>query len=134
MLLVKTLAQPSKIHGIGLFANQKITKGTVIWKFDPRFDLVFSENEVEDMPEIQRNLIYHFGYFSKELKKYVYSTEDARFINHSVNNNVDSVESSDGTEGYDVANKDIEIGDELTMNYRDFDGHDENSEKEYLNT
>jgi uncharacterized protein len=133
MLLVKTSVKTSKIQGIGLFAEQKIPKGTIIWKFDSRFDLVFDKTEVENMPEIQRNLIHSHAYFSKEIKKYIYCSDNARFINHSVNNNIDCVESQTETEGYDIANKDIKIGDELTMNYRQLDAYDEKSKEEYLN-
>jgi len=133
MLLVKTSVKPSMIEGMGLFAGQKIPKGTITWRFNPRFDLVFDKTELENMPEIQRSLIHSHAYFSKEIKKYIYCADDARFINHSVNNNVDCVGSQTGVEGYDVANKDIEIGEEITMNYRQFDAYDENSKEEYLN-
>ena len=39
MLLVKTKIGPSKIAGIGLFADEFIAKGTPVWKFEPGFDL-----------------------------------------------------------------------------------------------
>jgi hypothetical protein len=132
MLLIKTSVKPSKIQGIGVFATQKIPKGTIIWKFNPMFDIVFDEAEVKNMPEIQRDLIYSHAYFSKEIKKYIYCADNARFINHSKNNNIDSVEAQTGEEGYDVANRDIKIGEELTMNYRQFDANDEKGGEEYL--
>ena len=44
MLLIKASARPSKINGIGLFADQEIPKGTQIWKFNQQFDRIFDES------------------------------------------------------------------------------------------
>lgn len=132
MLLVKASVKPSKIHGLGLFADEKIPAGTVVWEFDPKFDLVFSEEEVKKMSEIQQNLIYHFAYFSKRFKKYVYCADNTRFTNHSNTANTDSVGFPNKQENCDVANKDIEAGEEITVNYRDIDAYDEKSKEDYL--
>lgn len=133
MLLVKASVKPSKIHGLGLFADEKIPKGTMVWEFDPKFDLVFSEKEVGKMSEIQQNLIHKFAYFSKRLRKYVYCVDDTRFMNHSNAPNTDSVSFSNKQENCDVANKDIGAGEEMTINYRDIDLYDEKSKESYLN-
>lgn len=39
MLLIPATPRPSTIHGIGLFADAPIPKGTVIWRFSPGLDL-----------------------------------------------------------------------------------------------
>ncbi len=51
MLLVKTKLGLSKIHGIGLFADENIKKGTIIWKFTPDFDLKFTKAQIEKFPK-----------------------------------------------------------------------------------
>jgi len=132
MFLVKTSVKPSKIEGLGLFADEEIPKGTIIWEFDPKFDLIFSEEEVNKMSEIQQNLIHHFAYFSKRLRKYVYCVDDTRFMNHSNTPNTDSVSFLGKQENCDVANRDIKIGEEITINYRDIDVYDEKSKEAYL--
>ena len=38
MLVIDAYLDKSPIQGLGVFAKQPIAKGTVIWKFDPRFD------------------------------------------------------------------------------------------------
>lgn len=38
MLLVKTVIKKSSIHGLGLFANQKIKSGQIVWKYNPILD------------------------------------------------------------------------------------------------
>jgi len=134
MLVVKTKIGQSKIEGIGLFADQFIPKGTVTWKFDPRFDIYFEPKEVEKMPEIQKDLIIHFAYLSKKSGKYVYSIDNTRFTNHSTSPNIvedDQLFGGDA-EICTVALKDIQIGEEMTIDYREIDAVDESSNEEYL--
>ncbi len=134
MLMIKASAKPSVINGIGLFADEMIKKGTITWKFDPRFDILFDPQEVEKMNMDQQALIKRYSYLSKKLNKYVYSIDDSRFTNHSAKNfNVDSVEMLDDIELCGMANRNIEIGEEILVDYRQFDSHDENSEETYLN-
>lgn len=134
MLVVKASAKPSKINGIGLFADEKIPKGTVIWKYDPRFDISFSPEEVKKMTTKQRELIDRYAYLSTAQNKYIYSIDDSRFTNHSsVNPNEDVVPFPGDIETSGVANKDIEKGEEILINYRLFDIYDATSDEKYLN-
>lgn len=134
MLVVKTKISQSKIEGIGLFADQFIPKGTITWKFDPRFDIYFDPKHVEKMSELQKDLIIHFAYLSKKSGKYVYSIDNTRFTNHSTNPNIAEDEKlSEGDEEIcTVATRDIQIGEEMTIDYRAIDVVDEGSNEEYL--
>ena len=136
MLIVKTKIGQSHIEGIGLFADQFIPKGTVTWKFDPRFDLYFDSSEVQKMPDLQKDLIVHFAYLSKKSGKYVYSIDNTRFTNHSTNPNIaeDEKLSEGDAEICTVATRDIEIGEEMTIDYQAIDAVDEESNDEYLKT
>ena len=134
MLTIKASAKPSNIAGIGLFADEKILKGTVTWRFNPRFDIVFDSEEVKQMPQEQRKLIDRYAYVSTKTGKYVYSIDDSRFTNHSsTKNNIDVVSSPDEQETLGVANRDIEKDEEMLINYRAFDADDKTSTEEYLN-
>lgn len=132
MLIIKTSLRPSSLHGIGLFAEEKIPKGMIIWEFDPKFDRLFDPREVEEMDERKRKFLYHFAYLEKTIQKFVLCVDDARFINHSVHPNTVDV----GTPGEQlrssVACRDIEIGEEITIDYRSIDLNDEKSSEEYL--
>mgnify|MGYP001571697633 CR=1 FL=1 len=135
MLTVKASAKPSDINGIGLFAEEKILKGTITWKFNPKFDLVFDVEEVEKMAEAQRAMFEKTGFISKKTGKYIYSIDDSRFCNHSSKgNNIDFFYSEDEPEGYGITNRDIEEGEELLVNYRQFDKWEETSNKTYLDS
>lgn len=133
MLVVKTKIGQSKIEGIGLFADQYIPKGTITWKFNPKFDIYFDPVEVEGMSELQKDLIIRFAYLSKKSGKYVYSIDNTRFTNHSTNPNIaEDEKDSENAEICTIAIRDILMGEEMTIDYRVIDAMDENSNEEYL--
>lgn len=135
MLTIKTVLKPSKIQGIGLFADEKIPKGKVTWLYDPRFDISFDPVEVEKMSLEQQEFIKHYAYLSMSSGKYVFSIDDSRFTNHSKNDyNINTVVILGEPEPRGVAGRDIEIGEELLCNYCDFDVADSVSDKKYLET
>ncbi len=121
MLLVKTKIGQSKINGIGLFADQFIKKGTIIWKFQTGFDLRVGKDELGNLSESAKEQFLKYAYLNPRTQKYILCFDDARFFNHSDEPNSIDVDSPDDEEGLDVADRDIEKGEELTCNYKDFD-------------
>ena len=117
MLLVKTKIGPSKIHGIGLFADQFIAKGTLVQKFMPGFDSIIPESEIQKLSEPAREQFLKYAYKNKD-GQYILCFDDTRFLNHSDNPNLIS---NNPTEEIDVAAQDIQKGEELTVNYKEFD-------------
>ena len=117
MLLVKTKIGKSKIHGIGLFADQFIPKGTLVQKFMSGFDLIISREEVSKLSEPSKEQFLKYAYKNKK-GNYILCFDDTRFLNHSDNPNLIS---DDPNEEIDIAARNIEKGEELTVNYRDFD-------------
>jgi SET domain-containing protein len=116
MLLVKTQIQPSKVHGIGLFADQFIPKGTVTWQYHPDFDSSYSESDVLRMPNPAREIFFKYAYYDKELGLYILCSDDQRFINHEPDfPNIIS------TPRQDVTARDIMPGEELLCDYNCYD-------------
>lgn len=135
MLTIKTILKTSKVQGFGLFADEDISKGTITWKFDPRFDIVFSPKEVKKMSKNQHDLIRQYAYLSKISGNYIYSIDDSRFTNHSsLKNNIDLIDKSSDSKSYSIANRNIQKGEEILVNYRELDAIDEKSLKNYLNS
>src|SRR3989344_3711280 len=123
MLLVKTKVLPSSIQGLGLFADQDISKDSTMWRFTPPFDLSTTCESVNELPEIARQQFLKYSYVDKKSGNYILSFDDDRFFNHSDNPNVGEMN------GSVVALRDIRLGEELTCNYFEFDS--EASEKLY---
>jgi SET domain-containing protein len=118
MLLVKTKIGPSKIQGIGLFAAEPIKAGTKVWVFEPKLDISLTKEEVDVFSPVAQEQFYRYAYLDKITKKYLLCGDDARFFNHSETPNCDE-EKYDST--YTI--KDIEIDEELTVNYGIFYGN-----------
>ena len=118
MLQVKTKLGLSKIPnaGIGLFADEFISKGTMITDVQSKFSIVFTDEEIENMPETGRNFLTWYGYRPNtedyiEAGKMRVSLDNDRFMNHSEQPNC--YENGIGT----FALEDIQKGEEITTNY-----------------
>ncbi len=121
MLLVKTKIGPSKINGIGLFANQFIPRGTPVWKFQSGFDLKIDKSDLSKLFDPGREQFLKYAYLNPKTNKYILCFDDARFFNHFDNPNCIDINSPDDEEGINIAAKDIKEGEELTCNYKEFD-------------
>lgn len=116
MFTVKTKLDKSNIHGIGVFAEEFVSKGTVIYKYLEGFDIIYSDEQYIKLPEHIRDYILHYGYYSKDEGGYVLCGDDGRFVNHSTDPNIQMYNRTDT-----IAIKDINIGDEITEDYYFFD-------------
>lgn len=108
----------SPLHGLGVFADEFIPKGTTIWKFDPIIDRPITELEFSTLPKNIQDHVAHYSY--KSDGKYIYCGDDGRYFNHSDKPNTLGVESEDGY-GMTVAARDIQPGEEMTSDYNEFD-------------
>lgn len=130
MLYVRTFVAPSAIQGLGLFADQDIAAGTLLWSFTPGFDQRFTREMVLAFPpEIQMYLV-KYGWLSKKSNLYCYATDNGKYFNHSETPNVKSVYTDTDEESIVLALRDIAKGEELTDNYASFE--DINNENNVL--
>ena len=112
MLLVRTKIGPSKIHGYGLFADQNIPKGTIVWKFNPVIDHKIRPEKIGSLLKHVQDHVYTYAYFDRG--NYILCGDFAIFINHSKISNLDSR----GEVG--VATRSIKKGEEITDNYHHY--------------
>jgi SET domain-containing protein len=126
MLLINASVRPSSIHGLGLFADEDISKGTRVWRFSPGLDVEFDPAHFEKLSQREKDFILFYGFHSKKSGDYHLSYDNVRFINHAERGNVtvDASAAVDDVEYPLIAARDIKAGEELTQNYLDFDeGH-----------
>ena len=119
MLKVKTYVSESKIHGKGLFSKQFIPKGTIVWKFDPDSDIVITKDDWDYIIKKFKKLIIFMNieqYSWKDEDNIYICIDDCKYMNHSETNNL----SAPIKNTLLVANRNIEIGEELTENYYEF--------------
>lgn len=123
MLMVKTRIGPSTIPnaGLGLFADEFISKGKITWRFCPRFDLVVPKDDLLRFSEQARRQFLNYCYFDKKTRHFILCGDDERFINHSEKPNIIQSKGDNEIEGVEIAARDIEKGEELFADYYEFD-------------
>ena len=123
MLMVRTKVKQSTIPGanLGLFADEFIPKGKVTWRFCPGYDLVVPKDDLLRFSQESRQQFLNYCYFDKNTKHFILCGDDARFLNHSFEPNLFESQHGDEIEGTEIADRDIQPGEELFVNYYDFD-------------
>ncbi len=116
MLLVRTVVRESAIHGLGVFADQDIPRGTVIWTFDPLIDRVLRLDDLDRLPEHVRLFVEVYSEYFADLGLLVLSGDNDRFTNHSADPNT-VVVLPNGPEATVIAVRDIAAGEEITCDY-----------------
>ena len=113
MLIVKTKLKEIPDKGIGLVADQKIKKGEIVYSYNPIIDIKIKK---KDIPKEAKKF---FDIYSVDCGKdyVILNTDNARFINHSKTPNTKSL----GDFGDNVALRDIDIGEEITIDYETID-------------
>lgn len=117
MMLVSTYVGPSGIEGVGVFAEEAIKAGTLIWVLDENFDLVVPREKLDTVPKHLVTFFDRYAYpLHNEPDKLVLEFDHGRFMNHQNEPNTDFREVIKG-----YARRDIEPREELTCNYSEFD-------------
>ena len=116
MLLVKTCVRQSPLHGLGLFAEEDIPAGTILWRFEPLLDRVIRESELWLLPEQVARFIDVYSEHFPDLGVLVLSGDNDRYTNHSDTPNTEVI-LPNGPEAQVRAAKDIAAGDEITCDY-----------------
>jgi len=121
MLLVKTSLRQSSIHGLGLFADEFIPKGTRTWEYNPMFDMLFTPHHLYTFSVEGQRQMKMYTYWSNQLNGYVLCSDTGKHMNHADNPNTDHIEVN--VFQWEIANCDIQIGEEITCDYKTFDAN-----------
>lgn len=114
MLVVNTILRPSGIHGIGVFADEYIRRGTTVWKYFKGFDYYLSNTFVSSLPLLARGVITRFC--DHNSMGWLVVPDNARFFNHSGRANTIELPNH---QGLLIASRDIAVGEEITEDYGD---------------
>ena len=113
MLIVATELKPSPLGGVGVFAAEFIPAGSVVWERHPCVEPEITLAELEMLPSVAREFVISHSAFDGE--HLLMCCGHAAYVNHSEQPNL-IVEPN-----RDIAARDIQIGEELTENYHDYD-------------
>lgn len=116
MLLIETYLEKSSIQGLGVFSKLPITKGTVVWSLDLRFDRLVAVEDYENSTGPVRSYLDRYCYPRRSDPRYiVFEADDARYMNHADDPNFGFTSEDEA-----VALRDIAPGEELTCDYNAF--------------
>lgn len=130
MLLLKTVVKPSSIAGVGLFADQDIKEGDIVWQYTPDTCIIYTEKQFQSLLEsfhkTERQVIQYYltySYYQKYLEGLIFCLDNGRFVNHSEQPNLAGPSNVplELAWQFSVALRDIEKGEELMENYETYD-------------
>jgi hypothetical protein len=104
----------SKTHGIGLFADQDIKNGDLIYTPSPLLDVDLTPEQFEGLTENEKWEVMYYGYFNKHSGKYHVAFDAIRILNHG---NADVANVTQDEEMVMTAKRNIQKGEELLQDY-----------------
>lgn len=114
MIIVKTKLDRSLISGMGLFADQDLLKGDLIWKMTSISSFQISPDKYKELSQLEKDFIIEKDYYWMDDEgNYLIPIDDSRFVNHSNNPNI-----IEQDKDHCIASRDIEKDEELTIDYK----------------
>ncbi len=123
MIHIKYKLNVSSLHGVGLFAAEPITKGTLIYTASPVLDVNISKEQFDALDEKEKQEVRWWGFFDTASDKWHVDFDVTHFINHADEATV--TQDPGHSDAYLIAIRDIEAGEELTQNYLEFESEDD---------
>lgn len=107
------------IMGLGLFTKEFIPNQSIVWQYMKGIDIRISIEQYNQLNPAQKEYFQMYGWIEQILqddKPYYYCNADnTSFINHSKNPNITS------RGHYTIANRNIQVGEEIFIDYSTFD-------------
>lgn len=123
MIHIAYRLKASDLHGVGLFANENIKNGQLIYTASPLLDLNITQEQFDRLEQKEKDEVLWWGFFDQPSQLWHVDFDVSKFINHSPNATVTQDENHD--EAYLIAARDIQLGEELTQNYLEFETQDD---------
>lgn len=116
MVLFDYRIDKSKINGLGVFTNEGIKKGTLLFKASPMLDLELSKAQFDSLSSQEQKEFIHYGYLDNKSNTYKLDFDTAlRFLNYDKNGNI--YQDKSHPETYLIAKRDIAANEEITFDY-----------------
>ena len=111
MIIVDHYVGKSSIHGLGIFLKNPVAAGSVIWKFDPMFDIELTQEFIAMLAPEDAEIIYHHAEYIAGRNIFRLGNDADIFMNHSDTPTL--IDKGDIM----VARHNLKAGEELTCSY-----------------
>lgn len=119
MIHIKYKLDKSASHGIGLFADEDLKRGQLIYTASPLLDLNITQAQFDSLSDREKDEIRWWGFKIEDEGVWHVDFDVSKFINHSYEPTV--TQDPGRKDAYLVATRDIQKGEELTQNYLEFE-------------
>lgn len=119
MIHIKYKLDTSVHHGIGLFADEDLAQGQVIYTASPLLDVNITQEEFDSLTDSEKKEIRWWGFKIEDEGVWHVDFDVSKFINHSYSPTV--TQDQTHTDAYLITTRDIKRGEELTQNYLEFE-------------
>ncbi len=123
MIHIQYKLDKSNHHGIGLFADEDILEGQLIYTASPLLDTNITQEQFDSLSESEKEEFHWWGFFDEPTQRWHVDFDVSKFINHSFEPTVS--QDKDHTQAYLVATRNIRGGEELTQNYLEFESEED---------
>lgn len=114
MIHIKYKIKSSPIHGIGLFTDQDIKKGMLVYTPNPVLDTDITQQQFDELSSSEKNEVMYYGYFHKKTQRYHVAFDAIRILNHATVGVANVTQDDSMTM---TAIRDIKEGEELLQDY-----------------
>ena len=114
MINIKYKIKESKTHGVGLFVDQDVEAGDLIYTPSPLLDVDITEKEFGSLSSSEQKEVMYYGYFNTKTYKWHVAFDMIKILNHGHG------DGSNVTQNKDMimtAKRDIAKGEELLQDY-----------------
>jgi hypothetical protein len=119
MLHIQYKLDRSKKHGIGLFTNEDLEKGQLVYSASPTLDVNITQEQFDSLSEKERDEVRWWGFFDAPSQKWHVDFDVSKFINHS--SGATLTQDVNHTDAHLVTTRKVRHGEELTQNYLEFE-------------
>lgn len=123
MIHIKYKLGESSRHGIGLFADEDLTEGQLVYTASPLLDVNITQEQFDTLSEREKQEFQWWGFLDTSSKLWHVDFDVSKFINHSTEGTLTQDTNHDGA--YLVTTRAINRGEELTQNYLEFESKDD---------
>jgi uncharacterized protein len=119
MIHIKYKLEKSDKHGIGLFADEDLKEGQLIYTASPLLDVNLTQEQFDSLTDREKEEFHWWGFFDEPSQRWHVDFDVSKFINHSKEGTV--TQDKNHGEAYLVTTRDVKKGEELTQNYLEFE-------------
>lgn len=123
MIHIKYNLDKSGIHGIGLFTDEDVKKGTLVYTASPLLDVNISKEQFDSLDEKEQKEIQWWGFWDESNNVWHVDFDVSKFINHSFDPTLQ--QDPNTTDAYLTTTRDVKAGEELTQNYLEFESKED---------